>query len=79
MSLPSGPDEVLLLHNPRCSKSRAVKALLEERGIAFTERRYLEEPLDPAELRKQTLAPRDSLTLLRSASFGLTSSKRTLS
>jgi arsenate reductase len=40
----------LLLHNPRCSKSRAAKALLEERGAHFTERRYLEQPLSRAEL-----------------------------
>lgn len=41
---------MLLLHNPRCSKSRAVRALLEERGIDFEERRYLEEPLSREEL-----------------------------
>ena len=44
------PDDVTLLHNPRCSKSRAAKALLEERGIAFRERLYLTEPLSAAEL-----------------------------
>lgn len=42
--------ELVLLHNPRCSKSRAAKALLEEKGVAFRERRYLEEPLSRAEL-----------------------------
>jgi len=50
MALPASDDELLLLHNPRCSKSRAARALLEERGARFTERRYLEEPLDRAEL-----------------------------
>ena len=50
MSLPTHPDELLLLHNPRCSKSRQVKALLEERGIEFVERRYLEDALDGEEL-----------------------------
>jgi arsenate reductase len=50
MVLPAGDGELVLLHNPRCSKSRAARALLEERGIAFTERRYLEDPLSPAEL-----------------------------
>lgn len=50
MVLPAGDDELLLLHNPRCSKSRAARALLEERGVAFAERRYLEDPLSPAEL-----------------------------
>jgi len=40
----------VLLHNPRCSKSRAAHALLEERGVEFRERRYLDEPLDAEEL-----------------------------
>jgi arsenate reductase len=39
-----------LWHNPRCSKSRGVKELLEARGIAFTERRYVEDPPTVAEL-----------------------------
>lgn len=50
MPLPGDDDEPLLLHNPRCSKSRAARAWLEERGVAFHERRYLEEPLDREEL-----------------------------
>ena len=50
MSLPDTDDELILLHNPRCSKSRQVKALLEERSVGFTERRYLDEPLDTEEL-----------------------------
>ncbi len=45
-------EELLLLHNPRCSKSRAARALLEERGVSFRERRYLEEPLSLDELRE---------------------------
>ncbi len=45
-------DDVTLLHNPRCSKSRGAKALLEERGVAFRERLYLEEPLSLDELRE---------------------------
>lgn len=48
--LPASDDELLLLHNPRCSKCRAARALLEERGVVFQERRYLEEPLSRAEL-----------------------------
>jgi len=50
MPLPTDDDRPVLLHNPRCSKSRAAKALLEERGVAFDERRYLEEPLARDEL-----------------------------
>lgn len=43
-------DRLLLLHNPRCSKSRAARALLEARGVPFEERRYLEAPLTRDEL-----------------------------
>lgn len=50
MPLPTTDDDVLLLHNSRCSKSRATHALLGSRGVAFRERVYLEQPLDRAEL-----------------------------
>jgi len=50
MSLPEAGAPPVLLHNPRCSKSRAARALLEERGVAFEERRYLDEPLSRDEL-----------------------------
>jgi arsenate reductase len=33
-----------LWHNPRCSKSRATKELLDERGVTYTERRYVDDP-----------------------------------
>jgi arsenate reductase len=46
------PDALTLLHNPRCSKSRAAKALLEERGVAFHERAYLDQPLSRQELQE---------------------------
>jgi arsenate reductase len=39
-----------LWHNPRCSKSRAAKAILDDRGIAYVERRYLDDPPTVAEL-----------------------------
>ena len=42
---PLPEDEIVLLHNPRCSKSRAALALLEERGVSFSVHRYLDEPL----------------------------------
>jgi arsenate reductase len=49
--MPLADDErLVLLHNPRCSKSRAARALLVERGVEFSERRYLEQPLTRAEL-----------------------------
>ena len=50
MALPTSDDELLLLHNPRCSKSRAALSLLEERGVAFAVREYLEDPLSREEL-----------------------------
>jgi arsenate reductase (glutaredoxin) len=49
MALPRD-GSLVLLHNPRCSKSRAARALLEARGLPFAERRYLEEPLSRDEL-----------------------------
>ncbi len=39
-----------LWHNPRCSKSRAVKEILDERGADYVERRYLQDPPDAATL-----------------------------
>ena len=39
-------------HNPRCSKSRAAKAILDERQIRYVERRYLEDPPDAANLER---------------------------
>ena len=52
MELPRSEDEILLLHNPKCSKSRETLALLEQRGGGFGIRRYLDEPLSLAELRE---------------------------
>lgn len=49
MPLPED-DTLVLLYNPRCSKTRTAHALLMERGVAFVERRYLEDPLSRAEL-----------------------------
>jgi len=39
-----------ILHNPRCSKSRATLALLEERGIEPEIRLYLQNPPSEKEL-----------------------------
>lgn len=41
----------VLLHNPRCSKSRDALSLLEQHGKDLHVRRYLEQPLDADELR----------------------------
>ena len=37
-------------HNPRCSKSRAGKELLDSAGTAYTERRYVDDAPTAAEL-----------------------------
>ena len=50
MKLPASQDEILFLHNPKCSKSRATLALIEERGVSFETRLYLEDPLGKEEL-----------------------------
>jgi arsenate reductase len=39
-----------LWHNPRCSKSRAAKAILDERGVTYAVRRYVDDPPTVAEL-----------------------------
>jgi len=41
---------ITILHNPRCSKSRAGVALLEEKGVEFEIFKYLDDPLTPDEL-----------------------------
>ncbi|SDD34729.1 arsenate reductase (glutaredoxin) [Aquimonas voraii] len=41
---------MLLIHNPRCSKSREALALLKERGVAVEVREYLQAPLSASEL-----------------------------
>jgi len=41
---------VTLYHNPRCSKSRAALALLEERGLTLRIVEYLKTPPSAAEL-----------------------------
>jgi arsenate reductase len=54
-------DEIVLYHNPRCSKSRAALALLRERGAEPRVVEYLETPPSRAELealrRKLGLEP----------------------
>jgi len=54
---------VKIYHNPKCSKSRATLALLEERNVELEVVRYLETPLDAKEingiLKKLGLEPRD--------------------
>jgi arsenate reductase len=42
--------ELTLWHNQRCSKSRGAKEILDEAGVGYTERRYLDQPPTAAEL-----------------------------
>ena len=42
---------IRIFHNPRCSKSRATLALLQERGLEPEITLYLEAPPDAGELR----------------------------
>jgi arsenate reductase (glutaredoxin) len=45
----SGQTEIW--HNPRCTKSRNATAFLDEAGVDYTVRRYLDDPPTAAELR----------------------------
>ncbi|CAK9036896.1 E3 ubiquitin-protein ligase arkadia [Durusdinium trenchii] len=49
-SLNQNVEDLLLLHNPDCSKSRALKEALDGSRSTYTERLYLEEPLTLSEL-----------------------------
>ncbi|MGK2948758.1 MAG: arsenate reductase family protein [Acidimicrobiales bacterium] len=42
--------DLTLWHNPRCSKSRQAKDLLDAATAPYEERRYLEDPPSPDEL-----------------------------
>jgi arsenate reductase len=56
-------DQVVLYHNPRCSKSRAALALLEERGVPLRIVEYMQTPLGRRDLEdlgaKLRLPPRE--------------------
>jgi len=56
-------ETLTIYHNPRCSKSRAALALLEERKVPLRVIEYLKDPPTRAELtalrRKLGLAPRE--------------------
>ena len=44
--------EVVVWHNPRCSKSRGACTLLDEQEVGVTIRRYLDTPPSRAELER---------------------------
>ena len=62
-------------HNPRCSKSRQAKGLLEDAGVTFTERRYLEDVPSAERLAEVLgmlgLAPRDLVRAADAKTLGL--------
>ena len=43
-------DSITMLHNPRCSKSRQTRQLIEDKGLSPTVVEYLKTPPDAAEL-----------------------------
>ena len=57
--------EVIIYHNPRCSKSRQTLALLEENGVQPEIRKYLEDAPSAEELtlviEKLNISPRELL------------------
>ncbi len=61
--------DTYLYHNPKCSKSRAVKAILEERGVSFQVVHYLEDPLteDDVWSLMQKLGTKDPRHMMRTA------------
>lgn len=60
--------EVEIWHNPRCTKSRATLALLEQRGETPVVRLYLEAPPDAKTIdRVLTLLDRDPRALMRTS------------
>lgn len=72
MRLPASPDQCVLIHNPRCSKSRAVKGLLEARGVLHEELLYLEDPLtlpELVELQKRLDRPPSEWVRTREAAY----------
>ena len=48
----SGPEEIVVYHNPSCSKSRAALDLLRERGIEPEVVNYKAHPLDRATIER---------------------------
>ncbi len=45
-------DEIVIWHNPRCSKSRQTLALLKEKGVAPKVVEYLKTPPEASEIKR---------------------------
>lgn len=54
--------DTTILHNPRCSTSRAALASAEEAGVDVSVRPYLANPLDEADLRDLVAKLEDPVT-----------------
>ncbi|MDQ7007451.1 MAG: arsenate reductase family protein [Acidobacteriota bacterium] len=52
MRLPDSDDQIVILHNPRCSKSRQGLELLVRASVPHQQWRYLEQPPTLDELRE---------------------------
>ena len=66
-------DSLLLLHNPRCSKSRELKVALDERGVVYEVRRYIEQPLvrsELVELERRLGRPLGEVLRTKEAAYG---------
>lgn len=55
------PSDLLIYHNPRCSKSRKALELLRERGLEPEVVEYLKTPLDVATLRAFGIPAREMI------------------
>lgn len=55
------PKEIVIYHNPRCSKSRQALEILRQRGLAPVVVEYLKTPLDAETLRLLGLPAREIL------------------
>lgn len=44
-------NQLKVYHNPRCSKSRQALQYLDEKGLAYEVKKYLDEPLTKSEIK----------------------------
>jgi len=74
---------LLYYHNPRCSKSRQGLSLLQEKGLEFEVKEYLQDPLTVSELsdlfQKLDIKPQDVIRRKEAVFKGLNLSGKNLS
>ena len=62
----SSDEQIVIFHNPSCSKSRQALALLQERGVEPEVVRYKDHPLDRATIERIVeLVPDEPTALVR--------------